>query len=65
LKYRGRELLAFVEFLEAIEFVWILDQSLAAGLGLLLLASELDVVNQLVIAALAADTVVLAATEFD
>ena len=43
----------------------IFDQAFAAGFGLLFLAAEVDVVNQLVVAAIAADAVVFALAEFN
>src|SRR5580704_419793 len=65
LKDGRRELLAAVSFLEHVEFGGFLNQSFAAGLGFLFLASEIDVVDQLVIAAVATDAVVFAFAEFN
>ena len=65
LKYRRSEFLAAIRFLEALELVEFLDQSLAARLGFLFLPSEVDVVNQVVVSAIATDAIVLAAPELD
>ena len=62
----GREFLAAIGVFENVQiFGAIFDQALAAGLGLFFLAPEVDVVNQLVVAAIAAHAIVFGASEFD
>src|SRR5262249_47614852 len=65
LKDRWRELLAAVRIFENRKFVWILDQAFAARLRLLLLASVVDVVNQIVVTAITSDTVFFRTPELD
>src|SRR3954465_527156 len=63
-KYRGSELLRTVCFLEEIEVLGLLDQTLAPRLGFFFLATVIDVVDQFLVAAVATDAVVLTTAKF-
>ncbi len=62
---RRNEFLAPVCFFESIQFLVAGGQALGAGLGFLFLASELDVVHQLVVATVTADAVLFAFAELN
>src|SRR5579863_9909512 len=59
------EFLATIQVFERIQFVRVCDESLGAGLGFFFLTSKLDVVNQLVITAIASHAIFFALAELN
>jgi hypothetical protein len=57
-KHRGRELLRPIGVLEDIEIPGLLNQTFPAGLGLFFLAAVVNVVDQLLVTAVAANAIV-------
>src|SRR5579864_1916261 len=60
-----RKLFPAISVLESVKFPVFRDQTFRAGFGFLLLAAELDVVHQLLVALVTADTIVFAFAEFN